>query len=184
MMRFTLLILCINLFPFIIIDQERDVLISTKGTAKFRSEAPLELIQASSDQLRGAIDLNDHTFAFRLQINSFDGFNSQLQKEHFRENYMETSRFPEAIFAGKIIEKIQFTENGKHQVRAKGFLDIHGIKQERIIKCSIEIEGNRILVKSDFSVFLKDHNIDIPKIVYQKIAEEILVGVEAQFEMQ
>ncbi len=43
-----------------------------------------------------------------LKVNSFKGFNSALQKEHFNENYMESENFPYASFEGKIIEDIDY----------------------------------------------------------------------------
>ena len=58
------------------------------GKVSFLSEAPLELIKAASDKLKGAIDKTQNTFAFAVDIHSFKGFNSDLQREHFHENYM------------------------------------------------------------------------------------------------
>ncbi len=149
------------------------------GRILFRSEAPLEAIEASSNTLRGIIDAEKQTFAWSIEIKNFDGFNNPLQREHFNENYMETTRFPKATFSGKIIEKTDFSQNGTYSIRAKGMLNIHGVEQERIIKSSIEVKNGSIKVRSKFTVPLSDHNISIPKIVHQKIAEEITVTVEA-----
>ena len=112
-------------------------------------------------------------------MRSFEGFNGPLQKEHFNENYLESLKYPKATFAGKIIEKIDFQKDGTYPVRAKGKLSVHGVEQERIIKSSLEIKGDRLVVRSTFTVPLSDHAISIPKIVHQKIAEEIEVTVEA-----
>ena len=103
------------------------------GTAYFKSDAPLELIEAKSTQLKGAIDATKRTFAFTIPIKSFEGFNNPLQQEHFAENYLEIDRFPKATFTGKIIEKLDLSKDGKYTVRTKGKLVIHGVTQERII---------------------------------------------------
>ena len=66
-------------------------------------------------------------------------------------------------------------------VRAKGILTIHGVARERIIKSTLRVQGNTITVKSAFTILLSEHNITIPKIVYQKIAEEIKIEVDAEF---
>ena len=149
------------------------------GRILLRSDAPLEAIEASSGSLRGIIDADQQTFAWSVDIKTFDGFNSPLQREHFNENYMETKRFPKATFSGKIIEKTDFSQNGTYTVRAKGLLNIHGVEQERIIKSTLEVKNGQLRIKSQFTVPLSDHNISIPKIVHQKIAEEIKVTVEA-----
>jgi hypothetical protein len=147
------------------------------GHVKFTSDAPLELITAESNHLRGLVDPAKRTFAFQLEIITLKGFNSALQQEHFYENYMETELYPTAEFSGKIIEKIDFETNGTQAIRAKGILYIHGIKQERIINCQLNIVNNQIIVTSEFIVNLADFNITIPKLVYQKIAEEIRVSI-------
>lgn len=150
------------------------------GFISFTSGAPLELITAESNKLKAIIDPVKRTFAFQLDIRSLKGFNSALQQEHFYENYMETDKYANASFSGKIIEKIDFETNGLHSIRAKGILHIHGVKQERIIKCELTIEDEVVKASSEFSVTLTDHDISIPKLVYQKIAEEIKVEIRAE----
>ncbi|MBX2890791.1 MAG: YceI family protein [Saprospiraceae bacterium] len=150
------------------------------GKVAFKSDAPLESITAKSNKLRGIIDTAKQTFAWTVEIKTFEGFNSPLQREHFNENYMESRKYQKASFAGKIIEQIDFQKNGTYTVRAKGNLNIHGVEQERIIKSQLELSGNKLRVQSTFTVPLADHDITIPKVVYQKIAEEITVTVDAE----
>jgi YceI-like domain len=157
-----------------------DIYITGNGSISFRSDAPLELIKASSKELKGAIDTEKKTFAFKVRIRSFEGFNSPLQREHFNENYLQSEKFPEAEFSGKIIEDINFAVPGKYTVRAKGIFLIHGIAQERIIKSELEIKDNSIFIKTAFTVLLNDHKILIPKVVNEKLANEIKVEVMAQ----
>lgn len=159
-----------------------NVFFTRSGEIFFKSDAPLELITASSNEVRGVIDIKKSTFAFSVPVKSFEGFNSPLQKEHFNENYMESDKFPSATFNGKIIEDIDYTQDGLHTVRAKGILSVHGVEQERIIKGEIAIKKGVIYVKSNFIVLLEEHNIKIPKIVFQKISPEIQVEISAQLE--
>ncbi len=150
------------------------------GSIQFSSAAPLEKIEARSNELKGIIDPNKMTFAWVVKINTFEGFNNPLQKEHFRENYMESDKFPTAVFQGKIIEDIDLSQKQKITIRAKGKLTLHGVEKERIIKVVIEVQDKAILVKSAFTIPLEDHDINIPKIVNQKIAEEVEVKVSAK----
>jgi polyisoprenoid-binding protein YceI len=151
-----------------------------KGTIEFRSDAPLEIIKAKSDELKGLLDTDKKTFAFKIKISSFEGFNSTLQKEHFNENYLESNKYPDASFSGKIIEDVDFTKDGTYTVRAKGNFTIHGISQERIIKSEMTIKSGAISIHSNFTVLLADHNIPIPKVVHEKLASEIKVEVKAE----
>lgn len=150
-----------------------------RGKIKIRSDAPLETIQANSNQLKGIVDPDLRSFAWSVEIKTLKGFNSPLQQEHFNENYMETARFPTASFSGKIIENVNFNADGVYNLRAKGMLDIHGVIQERIIKVHLEVKKNQIELNAEFSVALEEHNIAIPRVVHQKIASDVLVTVNA-----
>lgn len=151
-----------------------------EGEIAFVSDAPLEIIRAESDQLRGLIDREKRTFAFTLPISTFEGFNSPLQRVHFNENYLESKIYPNATFAGKIIEDVDLTASGTYDVRVKGKLNIHGVERERIMRVQIVSDGEALHINGTFEVVLEEHNIRIPRIVYQKIAEVINVDVSAE----
>lgn len=160
---------------------QQSIFNSRKSKVEFISDAPFELISASSEKLSGIIDAEKRTFAFSIPIGSFKGFNSPLQQEHFYENYLEEKEFPISKFEGKIIESVNFFLDGNYSVRAKGKLNIHGVEQERIIKVQLRVSKGVVYVNSEFTVMLQDHNINIPKVVLQKIADEIKVKVVAEF---
>jgi hypothetical protein len=164
------------------ITRAQSIFLTTNGTISFSSEAPLELIRASSNELAGLLDNDKKTFSFKINIRSFEGFNSPLQREHFNENYMESDKFPQASFSGKIIEEVDFSKDGEYEVRAKGNLIIHGITQERIIKTNVSVKNKKITITGKFSVLLSEHNIPIPIVVYKKLANEIKVEVNTTLE--
>lgn len=174
--RYYLLFIITCLFTQLVPAQEFN---TSNGIIQFRSDAPLELIRASSKEMHGKLFADKKIFAFSVKIRTFNGFNSPLQKEHFNENYMESNVFPNATFSGKIIEDINFSQNGTYTIRAKGILNIHGIQQERIIKSEITINNGSLKISSTFTVQLSDHNIPVPKVVHEKLASEIKVEVNA-----
>ncbi len=155
----------------------------SSGTISFISEAPLETIKASTSSIRGLVNITSQTFAFSADVSTFNGFNSDLQREHFHENYMESADFPKATFSGKLIDRFDPALE-KQTIRSKGTLNIHGIKKERIIDVVVRREGGQYTFSSDFSVSLKDHGIVIPKIVHQKISEIIRVSVSGKLRPQ
>jgi hypothetical protein len=150
-----------------------------KGEVSFASNAELELIKATSTETHGLVDPSNNQFAFSVAVQTFRGFNSDLQRQHFNDNYMESATYPRATFAGKIIEQVNFDKDSTYIVRAKGDLEIHGQKQSRIIRSRITIRNKSMVIESGFMVPLTDHNISIPKIVNQKIASEIEVTFRA-----
>lgn len=176
MKRFATLILILAIT--VSFKQDPGKFICRDGEVHFISDAPLELIKATSTKLTGALDLSNRNFSFKVSSESFHGFNTSLQRIHFNEDFLESEIFPNSTFKGKIIEEIDFTQPGQYTIRAKGILNIHGINFDRIIRCVMIVSPGKIEVTSKFTVFLDNHDISIPTIVNQKIAEEINVEIK------
>lgn len=154
------------------------VFTASSGSITFTSDAPLELIKASSNQLNGWLNPETKQFSFSINIKSFKGFKIYTQQKNFNENYLESNKYPQATFDGKIIEDIDLHKDGNYNIRAKGNLLIHGVEQERIIKCTFMVKNGLVDIKANFIVKLVDHNITIPKILDQKLASDIKVEVK------
>lgn len=154
------------------------------GSIDFTSNAPLELINASSEKVKGLIDAKSKQFAFIVSNGSFKGFNSELQRQHFNEKYMESDKFYESTFTGVLQDSVNFNVDGIYKVRAKGSLVIHGKKQPRTILGTINIVKGVPTVESEFKVLLADHDIEIPKVVNQKIATEIIVRIKFTLQLK
>lgn len=150
------------------------------GIVEFVSDAPLELISAKSEKLKGILSVNNLEFAFEVAINSFIGFNSPLQNEHFLENYMQADEFPSASFTGSIIEVIDFDKMGLSKVRAKGKFSIHGVEQMMILDLNLNLKEDGLTADCEFDILLEDYKIKIPKIVNKKIANTIHINVHVE----
>lgn len=152
----------------------------TRSNVLFVSDAPLERIEATSSALKGVVDFSARTFAFSIPVRSFRGFNSVLQEEHFHENYVESEKYPVSTFTGKIIDEFNPDVPGKYSVRTKGNFTIRGVTKEKILKGVIEVKENLLILNVDFMILLDDYSIRIPRVVYQKIAPEIQVKLNAE----
>ena len=164
--------------------EQVDIFHISKANIVFTSDAPMELIKAGSTELKGLIETGKKQFAFSVKIKSFKGFNTAFQKDHFNENYLESDKFPDANFSGKIIEDVDFSKNNILTVRAKGLLTVHGVAKERIIKSEMTIKNGIVSIKANFTVLLADHNIPIPKVVHEKLASEIKVEVSSELKVR
>lgn len=183
MRKFCFFIVAIWIGLGVLAGQSQPTCTLDNGLVVFTSDAPLELIEARSDKLRGLLNAEEQTFAFSITISTFKGFNSPLQQVHFYENYLEIDKFPTATFLGKIIEKVDLNQEGEYTIRAKGNLTIHGVKRERIIKVSLSVTEGVVRITSNFTILLEEHDIAIPRIVYQKIAEEIKVDLTGEMKI-
>lgn len=178
-MKTFLLIILGTFFAHSVLAQDKNFYYTNSGSIIFSSESEQEIIKAESNDLRGVVDVLNKTFVFKITIRTFTGFNSGLQQEHFNEKFLESDKYPEASFIGKIIEDMDFTKDGTYEVRAKGKLWIHGVGSERIIKSTIIVNKGKTILESHFSVILSDHNIKVPKVVHEKVASEINVTILA-----
>jgi YceI-like domain len=144
------------------------------GETSFFSETPVENISASNKKTGAILNTSTGEVAVSMKMSGFD-FQNKLMQEHFNENYMESEKFPTGMFKGKIVEAINFTKAGTYDVTVKGQLTMHGVTQNRDIKGKIIIENGSISFQSSFDVKLVDHKIEVPTLVFAKIAESINV---------
>jgi hypothetical protein len=178
--RFVFLILLLPFFCSNIFAQKKaNTFSDDSGEVKFISDAPLELITGHSENLSAFLNPVKRTFAFVINMKTFNGFNGGLQRIHFNENYLESDKYPNASFSGEIMESYDFSKPGMYDVQAKGILDLHGIKKERTIKAIVKITDNTIEIYSKFTIALNDHKIKIPKIVNDKVSSEVYVTVHS-----
>src|SRR5690349_21679462 len=72
------------------------------GTAiSFYSEAPMENIEATNKSATIVLKSTTNEIQIRLSIQNFK-FKNGLMEEHFNENYMESDKYPNCEFKGKI----------------------------------------------------------------------------------
>lgn len=155
-----------------------------KGKVGFVSDAPLELIKAETEALVGVVNQATMNFAFKVNITTFDGFNSALQKEHFNEHYLETKKFPDATFLGKILLEEVCESGCEVKAVCKGKFKIHGVTQIVTIPMLYSFKEDTLFISGEFVILLADYNIKIPRIVQAKISPEIKVNVEIEMMKQ
>ena len=147
------------------------------GNVNFFSETPIENIEATNDMVSGLLT-DEGRFAFRVPILGFR-FEKALMEEHFNENYMESTRYPNGTFEGSIDGWKESMKDGQwHEVIAQGVLEIHGVKNAREIPSKIKWSDSAWKIQTTFTVATANHEIPVPKMVRNKIAESIDVSVE------
>ncbi|HRH34634.1 MAG TPA: YceI family protein [Catalimonadaceae bacterium] len=145
------------------------------GTIDFFSKTPVEDIEAHSKVGGAIINTETGQLAFKVPIKSFR-FPNNLMEEHFNENYMESEKYPEATFSGKMEPLIDFSKPGTYPVKAKGKFKVHGVEVEREFAGTITVNADKSAeLKCDFDVPLEAHKIERPQLVLVKIADKIAV---------
>lgn len=151
---------------------------TANGKVDFYSKTPVEDIEAHTNTAVTLLNTKTGELVMKIVNTSFN-FPNKLMQEHFNEKYMESEKFPNSTFSGKINETIDFTKDGTYDVTVTGKLTIHGVEQVRTIAGKIIIKNGTIQLLSDFKVKNADHKVQIPELVVAKIAEELSVHVDA-----
>lgn len=173
------LLLSIALICVMGLSSQAQKYITKNGHIYFHSEAPLETIEAHNKQVNAAIDASTGDFVFKVLMNAFV-FEKALMQEHFNENYVESEKYPNGTFKGKIVNlsEIDFSKPGKYPATVAGEMTIHGITQKVEEKGMLEISKEEIHATSKFMLKIADYNISIPGAVAGKIADEIEINVD------
>ena len=152
---------------------------SQESNIRFYSKAPIEDIEATNTEATSIIDLESKSFVFVVPIKGFT-FKKQLMQEHFNENYLESDKYPKAIFKGKI--ENWDVGKGEASVVGKGEMSIHGVEQQVSIEGTINYSEDNVTISSVFPIELKDYKIKIPKALFYNIAEVVEVTISFQYQ--
>lgn len=157
--------------------------ITKNGHIRFFSSTSMEDIEAHNRQVNCALDQQTGDFVFKVLMKSFQ-FEKALMQEHFNENYVESDKFPNATFSGKVvnIKDIDFTRNGVYNATVEGDLTMTGITQKVKEKGTFEVKEGKITGKSTFNVLLEDYGIKIPNAVANNISKTIQIDVDVVLE--
>jgi polyisoprenoid-binding protein YceI len=154
--------------------------ITTNGEVSFYSKTPMEDIDAVNKSVSSIINTATNEVAVQMRITNFV-FPNKLMQEHFNENYLESEKFPSATFKGKIKESVDLNIAGTYPISATGSATIHGVTRPIELKGTIVSTGSTLALTCQFEVKLVDYKIDIPKIVFAKIAEIIKVSARMNY---
>ena len=157
--------------------------ITKTGHIHFFASTLMEDIDAHNRQVNSALDQQTGDFVFKVLMKSFQ-FERALMQEHFNENYVESDKFPNASFIGKVlnIKDINFAKNGVYNASVEGDLTIKGVTKKVTEKGTFEVKDGKVIGKSTFNILLADFDIKIPNAVADKIAKSFKIDVDVNLE--
>jgi hypothetical protein len=147
----------------------------------FLSVTPVENIAAVNKATKPLLNITTGDLQMKIVMTAFV-FEKPLMQEHFNENYLESEKFPNAFFKGKINEKVDYTKDGEYKVTATGKLTIHGVEKDKTIEGVLTVKGQEITLKSTFKVVFADYAIVIPALQSTVIPPDTEVKLNATLE--
>lgn len=157
--------------------------IDQNGEIEFEaSEELFEPVQAINTSATAILNVDTGEFASLALVKGFH-FENSLMEEHFNENYIESETYPKAIFRGNLLNfnhsllsetPTEITVDGKLKLREK----------EKGVHTTLSVQkvSDVIIMKGSFTVTPSDFDIEIPKIVANKIAKEVIVRLAFKME--
>ncbi|WP_202704139.1 YceI family protein [Flavobacterium sp. UGB4466] len=158
----------------------QEKMISKSGKITFEaSVASFEEVKATNTNVTFVLNPATGEIASLALMKGFR-FKVALMEEHFNENYIESDRYPKAVFKGKIegFDLQSLTVNPKDFI-IKGKLELHGKSKDVSTTARISKSISGISILSDFSVNASDFNIAIPSLVKSKVSNKINIQVAA-----
>ena len=119
---------------------------------------------------------------FMVTLKAFE-FEKALMQEHFNENYVESDKFPKAVFKGVIQDfaKINLAKNGNYPVKVAGKLTLHGVTNDVVTDGIIDVKDGVVTAKSKFNIKCSDFKIEIPSLVKEKVSNTVTITVTAPY---
>lgn len=161
----------------------------------FTSDAPVEVIHGTTNQVNGAITFDDsfkfdakHPFSinFVVDLNSIDT-GIDLRNEHMRDNFLETGKYPKAVYKAtgiRLASPVNLKKPQTVTLVSTGDFTVHGVTEKKTIPLTVDYkpaQGKlpaKIRVRGKFPVPLAQHQIKRPEAVFVKLAETVFVDVD------
>ena len=146
------------------------------------SKESFEPIKATNNNSVSIIDTDNGNIAALIYIKDFE-FRLGLMQEHFNENYMYSSKFPKSTFEG-VIQNFNFEklENNYTNFIIDGEIEIKGVKKSISTVARIKKTDDGIDLNTSFNIKLSDYKIKIPRLVFKKIDENVVVNLNYSYE--
>jgi len=176
-MRSSTILLILVFIAAISADAQR--YITKTGHIRFFSDAALEKIEAHNRQVNSALDYATGGFVFKVLMKSFE-FEKALMQEHFNENYVESDKYPNATFVGKVtnMKDVNTEKDAIYDANVEGKLTMHGVTKDVKVKGTFEVKQGKLIGKTKFDLTVADYNIKIPGAVGNNISKTIEVTVD------
>jgi polyisoprenoid-binding protein YceI len=153
------------------------------GTIRFFASTDLENVEATNKIVTAVLDIKTGAIQFSAPMKAFE-FRKGLMQEHFNENYVESEKYPNATFKGKITNNadIKYGTPGSYDAKVEGELTIHGVTNAVSTTAKLNISANVIEANTSFNVLVADYKISIPSLVADKISKTVKTDVKISLE--
>ncbi len=148
----------------------------------FMVQAPMEQFDGSTAMIDGFVKwegenpLTESEFYFQVDLRDLDTGIAK-RNQQMREKYLQTDKYPYAVYTGMLTAIDTLETDNEFDVKVEGTLNLHGVEQSYVIDGRISLIDSTMQVQCGFELGLQRHNIKIPKIMFAKISDFILMDL-------
>lgn len=156
--------------------------ITHSGFVSFFGEKPFESVRADNHEVDGNMNIKTGKIEFHTHIRSFH-FKSEVIEKAFDDKYMESDKYPETDFVGKIVDlaDIDFNKPGTYPIVVEGYFTIHNVARLVSHPGTLTVTENGLVAKSQFKVKPEGFKVNVPKLLGRRLVKEINVSVDMRF---
>jgi len=153
-------------------------MMTRSGEIKFDATVPgaMDPVVAVSKTVSSILVSNTGELRINGLVKSFK-FKSPLMEEHYNENYMDSDKFPNTSFSGKVVG--YDGKSGSYDV--EGDLTIHGVTNKVKTKMTVTA-GSKTSIAGAFVVKLSDYKLEVPAMAKKTLAETAKIAIKLELE--
>ncbi len=155
---------------------------SKNAVIRFHCNSKAEKIDAVNSTATTVMELTSGKIEFAALVNAFV-FEKALMQEHFNENYMESSKFPKAVFKGSFADaqNLKLSTPGTYKTTVNGELTLHGVTRQVSAPVEFVVDDKGIHGSTMFMVKCSDFDITIPSVVKNTVSNDVEIKVKADY---
>lgn len=184
MNRFLLVTLHILLFQTSIFSATLLVDSTQQNEVSFLANTTLGKIEGITSKISGYVKweardtLESSKVYLEVPLDSIDT-GIGLRNKHMRQKYLETEKYPKAIFKGKLVAwNRDPSSSDKYLVSAKGIMFIHGVEKSVTLSGTLDRQNSLFKATYFFSVYLPDFSIKKPGYLLIRVDETIHLKID------
>lgn len=179
MKPFLFIILLIGLFQISIHSATLSVDASQQTEVNFLANSTFGDIEGITHTISGNVKWNGNDTLttsevyFEVPLDSIDT-GVGLRNKHMRQKYLETEKYPKAIYKGKLTAwNRDPTTPNKYLVSTEGVMSIHGVEKPLSLSGYLIKNGKVYHAQYFFSLNIKDFNIGKPRFLLVSMGQII-----------
>ena len=157
----------------------QDKILTKTGQITFEASMPsFEEVKAINKISTCVLNTKTGDIASVAMITNFK-IKSSLMQEHFNENYIESDKYPKAVFQGKIENfDVSKLTTQKQEFIINGTIELHGKSKNISVIAKISKNENTTNIVSNFILNTDDFNIDLPFLISSKVSKKVQVNLD------